>query len=92
MSPSENTDGRVRLETVKLAVTIGIIALVILYMALALLNADPEELEAASENITTPCYHFCGPWYTWIFTWLVGTFIVVAVVGGVINWRADDGD
>jgi hypothetical protein len=34
--------------------------------------------EAAAQT-TTQCYYFCGPWYTWMVTWIVG-IVVLSVV------------
>jgi len=46
------------------------------------LKVWPAELTRASETVVTPCYYFCGPWYTW----LPVIFIITAVVGVVSGY------
>lgn len=45
------------------------------------LQAWPAELERASEAVVTPCYYFCGPWYTWLPVIFIGIVVVVGAIG-----------
>lgn len=45
------------------------------------------ELQAAADTTVTPCYYFCGPWYTWLFTWLAAIVVVALLAGLIQRWR-----
>lgn len=43
------------------------------------------DLQQSSSEVVTPCSYFCGPWYTWMVTWLVVIFILVFLAGVAIR-------
>lgn len=73
------------LDNKRKALTYLVVVLVLGYsvlMVLLWLNyiPEPDGFKQAAEVTTTPCYYFCGPWYTWLFTWLLVS--IVAFGGG----------
>lgn len=47
-------------------------------------------IEAAASQVHTPCYYFCGPWYTWLWTWVLGAVAIVVLAAPVLRWWDED--
>jgi multisubunit Na+/H+ antiporter MnhC subunit len=60
-----------------------IVSIVAGIVILEFLAAWPAELRRASEEVVTPCYYFCGPWYTWLPVIFIGV-VIVDFVGGYL--------
>jgi len=70
-----------RIAAVAVATLFVLLTLGVLFLPAYSANYPTQaEFQQASENIETPCYWLCGPWYTWLPTWVVALMAVAAAI------------